>query len=71
MRRVYGRYDISGAYPLELGFLTLLQIAGGFVVFEDHKWVTNWSAVAGGVASIIIGLVVVARNSARPGETQK
>jgi len=68
LRLVYRRFEISGAFPVEFGFVTFASVIGGFTVYQDYQFVNGTSAWVGIVCAgiiIICGIVLVAFSSWR------
>lgn len=68
LRLTYTRFEITGAFPVEFGFLTFASVVGGFTVFQDYKFVNGtkeWLGVACAGVCILGGIGVTAYASFR------
>lgn len=68
LRVVYRRFEISGAFPVEFGFVTFASVIGGFAVYQDHQFVNGasaWVGVVFGALLILSGIGLVAFSSWR------
>lgn len=66
LRLVYARFEITGAFPVEFGFLTLTSLFGGFAVFQDYNYVEDsitWLYISLASLSILGGISIVAYGS--------
>lgn len=68
LRLVYSRFEITGAFPVEFGMLTLASVVGGFAVFQDYHFVETagqWAGVGVAGVCIIGGIAIVGYTSWR------
>jgi hypothetical protein len=74
LRLVYRRYEITAAFPTEFGVLTFGSVVGGFLVYQDFRFLNNAADVLFvllACALILGGIAVVGLASWRKQQQQQ